>query len=644
MQDTVTDLHKSALKDTTVLLYNNGILGILISILTSTSMVFAIGQTNQLKVFWWVIISVLMLLRASDLLKWKKLERSNQFEGARWIRRYCLGVCLSAVLWSLYSVYTVFTGSLVEVTAIIIVIAAMAGGSATVLAAHKTVAIFYALTLLLPSSICLVVIGKEAQLVLGLLGFCFAVSMAVLSKKAADFTTEAIRLKNENAVLVNHMELQVEERTKQIYELSNIDPLTGLFNRVAFLKHLKHLMTMFNNQSEGFITLLFVDLDGFKKVNDSFGHEAGDSVLRQSANRLNKIVNDKYKLCRWGGDEFLIIRNFSNRNQAQDYAEQVIQVLSEPLDWEGISLSVGASIGISLYPEQTDQARELIQYADMAMFHQKKQRPSQVRFFDKSIAEQHHQEMKLKAGLADAISKNELRLVYQPIVSSQNGQPVAMEALLRWCYNGQAIGPDQFIPIAEQYGLILDIGKWVLRAACAEVSRWQSQAPIPVCVNVSLIQLLDVQFEHILEQAIFESDIKPGQLQIEITESVFAADKQIISKKIQYIQGLGVKVSIDDFGTGYSSLSVMQELSVNAVKLDRAFINKLDAGGFAIVTAVTHAARLLNFEIVAEGVETKKQMKRLAKLGVPKLQGFYFSQPLETDQLSEYFSNATAIK
>ena len=627
-----------ALRDRARLMYENGVSGILVSVIASSFLVFVFGEAAyQSKFNWWLVMTTVLSLRFIDLLWWKSKVRQSDFDGALWLRRFTLGVNLTALLWSSYAVLVIFNSDLLEMTAMIIAIASMAGGSATVLAAEKKTAMFYALILLLPASIFLLFVKDSAHLPLGILGICFSFVMMIVSKRSADFTSEAIRLKNENAALVNHMEQKVEERTQEVYELSNIDPLTKLFNRAAFLKHFELSIALCRENNTG-LALLFIDLDGFKKINDSFGHEAGDHILRESANRLSQVVEDAHSLCRWGGDEFLIVLEETSESGLKAKGREIIAALSKEHDWEGTSLSVGATIGVACFPDNATEESLLVQYADTAMYHQKKIAPSNVCMFDAEMAEKHAFELKLKSGLSEAINKEELRLVYQPIVSSDDAAPVAMEALLRWSFGSQNIRPDQFIPIAEQYGLINDIGAWVLNSACHEAVTWPGKLSVPVCVNVSIIQLQDEEFVEILKQSLDASGLPPQMLHIEITESVFATDTKVVSDKIRAIQALGVKVSIDDFGTGYSSLSVMQDLAVNTVKIDRAFINKIDGSGFAIVTAVIHAAKLLKFEVVAEGVETQEQKIKLAQIGIPKLQGFFFSKPIEREHLHKYFS------
>jgi len=431
------------------------------------------------------------------------------------------------------------------------------------------------------------------------------------------------------------MEEKVKQRTQKIYELSNLDPLTRLFNRTAFLEQLKVVTTTPQKP----FALLFIDLDGFKKINDSIGHKAGDDILRETANRLSQFTKDSQLLCRWGGDEFLIVFSDIDEASAVEKSKQLIALLSEPHNTENSILSVGATIGIALYPIHAKTEDRLIQLADMAMYYQKKQMRSAVCVFTEEMEKLFAYDLHLKNGLTKAIENKQLRLVFQPIICSKTLNIAAFEALLRWQLDDENIPPDEFIPIAEQYGLIHEIGAWVLQHACMQAKQWDNKREIIVCVNVSIIQLQDENFIGIVEEALSSSLLPAELLHIEITESVFASDLVVITNQIKSLQSMGIQVSIDDFGTGYSSLSAMQDLAVNMVKIDRSFVNKVDSNGKAIISAVMHMSSALNFTVIAEGVETEEQSQALLQLGVHYFQGYYYSRPIEIDNIPSYLES-----
>lgn len=627
-------------RDAAELLYGNAFSGILISIIASSFLVYFYDNPvlQEFKITWWLGMMSLLLVRLIDWVSWKKHLSKTHYDGKRSVRRFIYGVNLTALMWSSYAAYAVSYSPLVEKVTIIIVISGMAGGSAIVLAAHKLTSMFYTFALLCPVSVVFLLSNDATDQNIGVLGLSYSLVMLIISAKSANFARDAIALKNENALLVNRMEQKVEQRTQKIYELSNLDSLTHLHNRNSFLKNLKASLQA-SDEKRSTLSLLFIDLDGFKKVNDTYGHKVGDQILEESARRLREKVANESLLCRWGGDEFLIAIEDCSSEKAISQAYEIIEILShEHQSNEGI-LPVSATVGISLYPEHERSESRLIQFADTAMYHQKKTKPSKVCVFTPEMEAKHQYELELKKGLNDAIDKDQMRLVFQPIVSTNNSKNIAFEALLRWDFEGKNIPPDEFIKIAEQYGSIHRIGAWVLKESCKVALAWQSLRRVSVCINVSVIQLEDSDFLSIVDEAVQESGIDPSLIYLEITESVFAKDTEKMMETISAIQSRGIKVSIDDFGTGYSSLSAMQDLAVNTVKIDRSFITKLDTSGFAIVTAVTHAARLLKFDVVAEGVETEAQCRKLVELGVEKLQGYYFSKPLEQEFLLDYLES-----
>lgn len=636
MSGSPAELNKYMQRDAAILLYSNAVSGILISLLTSSFLVFAFHDplTDFFKQMWWLVMTFLLVVRGVDVIWWKTKLQSTEFDGKSAVNRFIAGANPTAIMWAIYLIYMTTHSRGMELTTSIISVAAMAGGSATVLAANKSTAMFYAFVLLAPGSICLLFASEYALKLLGFLGLSYSIVMVIISKKSAEFTLHTLFLKNENTVLLQRMEEKVEQRTRKIYELSNLDPLTGLFNRTAFLSHLKSVIAT----TDKTFALLFIDLDGFKKINDSIGHQAGDEILRKTAERLKRSNLDTQLLCRWGGDEFLIALENTGEVEAVEKSAQLIERLSEPHNTENSILSVGATIGISLYPEHAETEDRLIQSADMAMYYQKKQARSTVGVFSEQMEKLYSNELRLKNGLTKAIEKQQLRLVYQPLVLAQTHQVTSFEALLRWQLDDQNIPPDEFIPIAEQYGLIYEIGAWVLKNACLQAAEWDAELGVSVCVNVSVTQLKDENFIDIVDDALSSSQLAGELLHIEITESVFEADTSFLSQQIKSLQDRGIKVSIDDFGTGYSSLSVMQDLAVNIVKIDRIFVDKMNGNGYAIISAVMNIASSLNFLVVAEGVETEEQAKELSSLGVHFLQGYYFSKPMEVEKVPMFLT------
>lgn len=635
------ELNNCMQRDAAALLYGNAISGIIVTLVTSSSLVFSFSNPSSdiFKKSWWCGMFILLTLRMADVVWWKIKLQHTDFSGKCAIKHFIIGVNITAIMWAVYLVYITMHTSDIELSITLIAISAMAGGSATILAAHKYTAMFYAFVLLAPGSVGLLLSEVQALQLLGVMGFSFSIVMVITSKKSAEFTHHTLFLKNENTALLHHMEEQVEQRTNKIYELSNLDPLTGLFNRTAFLKNLKSVVA----KSKNTFALLFIDLDGFKKINDSIGHKGGDLILKQTADRLKSIDVEAQHLCRWGGDEFLIVLADTNEATAVEKSTQLIELLSEPHNSENSVLSVGATIGVAIFPEHAKTEDRLIQSADMAMYYQKKNARSTVGVFSKQMENRYSHELRLKNELKKAIERQQLRLVFQPLVLSTNYKVTAFEALIRWQLDDDNIPPDEFIPIAEQYGLIHEIGAWVMMNACLQASQWDIKQQLAVCVNVSVIQLKNELFINIVDDALSRSGLPAELLHVEITESVFAPDTCFLSDQIKLLQARGIKVSIDDFGTGYSSLSVMQDLAVNMVKIDRSFVSNMDGNGYAIISAVMNIASSLDFLVVAEGVETEMQAQQLSLLGVHFLQGYYFSKPIEIKNIPSYLDNTNSI-
>lgn len=382
--------------------------------------------------------------------------------------------------------------------------------------------------------------------------------------------------------------------------------------------------------------MLFIDLDGFKTINDSHGHAIGDKVLVETATRLSSQAKKLQCLCRWGGDEFLIILQNSDVEEAREFAKQLIIALSQPIEVEHQVLTVGATIGIAMFPEHGTNEVQLITLADTAMYVQKQTAKSDVCVFTEQMRETLHRQIKLKEGLAKALINDEFYVVFQPVIDSKSGKVGFCEALLRWDLNGEPISPDEFIPVAEQHGLIHSIGAWVLNQSCQLAANWSFDGSVELSVNVSVAQLMHGDLVSVVESALHCSGFPARNLHIEITESIFAEDIDYVLEQMKALQEIDIKVSVDDFGTGFSSLALLQSLSADVVKIDKSFIDSMDRGGKAIIQATQYMASELGYSVVAEGVETKVQADVLSAMGIESLQGFYFSKPMKIDKLDSW--------
>lgn len=642
-------------------MYSNVIPGMVGSVVAAAFMVFVFKteSTHSLKVIWFTVISAVMLLRIGDGLYWYYYLRGTQYDGQSAINRFVLGAVVTALLWSIYSVGFFDTMDETQFAVTMAVLCSLAGGSNTILSGHRQVAVLFVILLLAPVSIMAIFSVQTSQFYLGVLGLMFCGAMSLSGLRAANLVIDTIELRNENNNLIETMnveidqvdevhqklsdaydrlndansslEKEVERRTEEIQELSSLDPLTQLYNRSAFIKQL--LLTVKKSSDRGHsIALLFIDLNGFKKINDSLGHKVGDVVLVEIANRLSAFAND-YQAGRWGGDEFLMLIPYADQQTAMSVATALQTRISQPLDVMSNQLNLTATIGIAMFPEHTNDETELIQLADFAMFEQKKLRLNEPKMFTHDLFQSLKYVEELRNGLQDAIVNKQMYLCYQPIVCCQTKQPRLFEALLRWNFNDGLIRPDIFIPLAEQSGFIREIGAWVLNRACIDASQWQHSPDASVTVNVSIIQLQDDDFINVLDKALQTSKLAPERLHLEITESMFADNKEKVRATLDGIKARNVQVSIDDFGTGYSSLSQLQTLSFDIVKIDRSFVQNMHKGGEAIIRATMFIANEFGSQTVAEGIETEEEAQKLSDMGVDFLQGFLFAKPMPNDEL-----------
>lgn len=625
-------------------------------------LLFVTPSTADFKYIWFASICLVLLLRLSDALFWQFKLKGTRFDANAARNRFRWGSLLTALLWAIYSVLFYQQMPAEELAAILVVVAGLAGGAATVLAGHKNTASSFVAIVIFPVSILGLMSDESFRQLLGFLGTFFGIVLFFSARKSAGFTRATIELKNQNAVLIQQMheekgevervnqalseaydqlkvvktslEDEVERRTDKISQLVNIDPLTGLINRSAFTEKLRELLQK-SEQSGQNMALLFVDLNGFKKINDTLGHKTGDAVLTEIAGRIASFAND-FHACRWGGDEFLIALPFADTDTAVSVAKALQSRIATPVDVLSNQLALTASVGIAMYPEHSTSELELIQYADFAMFDQKKAMRAEPLVFNHDLYEELKYSQDLRDGLQAAMGKKQFFLCYQPIMDYRSNRPWAFEALLRWDFNGQPVRPDIFIPLAEQSGLMKDIGAWVLHRACIDASQWHHSSTASVSVNVSLQQLVDDDFIDTLDKALLTSRLNPERLHLEITESMFAEDKSKISANLDLIKARKVKVSIDDFGTGYSSLSQLQTLEFDVIKIDRSFVQNLTQGNEAIIRATLFIAREFGCRTVAEGIETMEQAEELTAMGVDYLQGFMYSKPVPNDVLSEW--------
>ncbi len=426
------------------------------------------------------------------------------------------------------------------------------------------------------------------------------------------------------------------DQQRKISRLARRDVLTGLPNRLHLQKLLPRLMSRAHREGAR-LALLYLDLDHFKNVNDSLGHGSGDKLLTTMARRLRAAVASHDVVVRMGGDEFVVIATLlPDADVVNTIAERIRSVLQVPLDLEGVSTSITPSIGISVYPEDGSDPEQLLKHADIALYHAKDRGRGNHQFYTPEMNTRLRERLWLERALKEALEGDELSIEYQPCFDLQTRRPVSLEALLRWrSSDGELVPPSRFIPVAEQSGLIVQIGDWVLRRVCQQLAEWQrTHVPlVPVSVNISVRQLEHSQLAATVTTLSQEVGIDASLLHFEITESVAMHNSQQYMGALQALRMLGSRILIDDFGTGYSSLSYLKHLPIDTLKIDRAFVRDMvqDANDAAIVRAIAAVAKSLGLQLVAEGIESEEQLECLRKLDCECGQGFYLSPPVSAE-------------
>ncbi len=425
------------------------------------------------------------------------------------------------------------------------------------------------------------------------------------------------------------------------------DALTGLPNRVLLLERIQHAL-LSRRRSGKLVAVLFIDLDGFKKVNDNSGHQVGDDLLVAVSSRLTDMLRPGDTLARLSGDEFVIVcGDLNEEGQIEGLATRLDDAFSTPFELAGVSVVLSASIGIA-FAGQGNDPEQLLHKADVAMYQVKRKGGGHHQVIDENERDRTNSSESLQQDLTHAVERNELRLEYQPIIRTSDGRVVCVEALLRWDHPERGvIAPAVLIPLAEQSGDIIEIGRWVLEQACVELHRWDTKSgdeDLVMAVNISARQLMASGFLATVKNILVLTDTDAKNLCLEITETSFVQDSERALRVLSQLKELGIQLALDDFGTGYSSLSYLMEFPVDVVKIDQSFIAKLtmSKAGHAIVSKTIELAHLLDLTVVCEGVETAEQDREIAALTSDCSQGFYFSRPMKAEMLDELTSKSSS--
>ncbi len=444
--------------------------------------------------------------------------------------------------------------------------------------------------------------------------------------------------------LIRSYIFDITQRKKAEIELKHQafhDALTGLPNRTFFDEHI--LLAIANSQrSNKFFAILFIDIDNFKGINDTLGHGIGDRVLECFAKRLTSQIRKSDVVCRWGGDEFVVLLSeIKDPDEAAKFSQRLLSTFQHPLNIEGHQIYLKSSIGIAIYPDDGQEAETLLKNADSALYRTKEWGRNHYQFYNPQMSYEISENFALENQLHQAIKNEELILHYQPQINIKTGKIYGLEALIRW--NNPKLGlvrPDKFIPLAEKTGLILPIGEWVLKTACQQNKKWQTMGlpPMRIAVNLSAQQLQQPHLVETVENTLQSIGLDPQWLELEVTESMLMKNTTLARKTLDELRDMGVSISMDDFGTGYSSLGYLKQFPFHSLKIDQTFVRELNENpqDLSIISAIMTLSHGFNMRVIAEGVENQKQLNLLQQLECEEMQGYFFSHPLNTEQIFNY--------
>lgn len=464
------------------------------------------------------------------------------------------------------------------------------------------------------------------------------------AKQKAESSAETARAALEETQAANQAIREGEEKLRL---QANYDSLTKLPNRTLFMDRLSHALSR-GRRDRSQVAVLFLDLDRFKKVNDTLGHNAGDKLLQQAARRLTACVRETDTVARLGGDEFtVILPDLHNAHNTELVARKMLQCLAEPFIIDGAEMLVTGSLGITVFPDDGEDAETLLKNADTAMYKGKEDGRNTFRFFTAKMNAEALEYLKLENALRHAIEREQFILHYQPIIDLKTGRVTSAEALLRWNHPERGIvGPTEFIPLAEDTGIIVPIGEWVFRTACDQIGAWRDigLSSLHVSINLSARQSRDTAFKDMIHRVLKETGADPKNITLEITESLFMEEDHRVLAILNELRTMGINLSLDDFGTGYSSLSYLKRFPVNILKIDRSFVVDIgkDTESQGLVEAIIAMAHSQNMKVIAEGAETEEQVAFLRSRGCDEVQGFYFSHPLPAEEFAAYIGAQAA--
>ncbi len=466
-------------------------------------------------------------------------------------------------------------------------------------------------------------------LIVGLVSLLMAIGISLV------FSNSLTQMVKRLLYDVEQKSLELSRKNEELDFSANYDDLTGVANRKMLNRCLQSAIEKARENNTK-LAILFMDLDRFKNVNDFMGYHVGDQLLILIVQRLKKFLGERYVISRQGGDEFtIILDDFRNQRDVAERATEILNLIKKPFVINNVEVNMTLSMGIARYPDDGESVDSLIKYANLAMYHAKEKGRNNFQIYDCSLSEKLQEEVIFENELHRALRNNEFKLYYQPIVNAETKEICGMEALIRWEHPKRGmVFPDEFIPVAEETGLIVSIGQWVLQEACQQAKIFYDRGwPLKVAVNISPWQFLQENLVEIIIEALKKADLPPKLLELEITEGVAIANEQYTVATLKTLKTLGIHISIDDFGTGYSSLSLLRKLPIHTLKIDRSFVKNIPviAEDVSIVSAIIGMAKSLNLNMIAEGVEYDRQFEFLKEIGCQMIQGYLIGRPVPAD-------------
>ncbi|MFZ2998412.1 putative bifunctional diguanylate cyclase/phosphodiesterase [Sphingobium sp.] len=555
----------------------------------------------------------------------RQLVRGTAVASRRWELAYELGAWAYAGLLGLMSFVTLI-GSANPVIHMLSVSMATgyAGGISGRNAGRVQIAIGQVCLALLPTATGLWLDGSTGYRVLSIAMVMMVLGLAEISSTTHRIVVQALIGKRDKSLLAEKFE-----------RLARFDSLTGLENRMAMQMRLREIFDHSEKRNDA-VAILWMDIDRFKEINDSLGHMVGDQLLRSVAERLSEVVQERGRIARFGGDEFVIVCPDTDRVTAAEIAQEIISYFAHGFDLADNHLQVTASIGYAIAPQDGRDMDELMQHADLALYEAKRDGRNRASSFNWSLKERFNRLHEIETGLRRALDGNELKLLFQPIVALDTGYIEACEALLRWDHPVLGpIPPSEFIPIAESIGMIEPMTAWVLRQACIAATSWPAE--VRIAINISPASLKSHDLPGHVIAALLETGMPARRLELEVTESIFLDDSGQTSTILRELQRIGLRLALDDFGTGYSSLSYLRSYRFDTLKVDQSFMAGVSAHveDRAIVRAIGNLARDLSMSTVAEGIETRDQLNHAREAGFTSVQGYLFSRPVPSERIAE---------